>query len=77
MPSAMPTVPAIRVSQTVTRAPSANCCAAGPMGDGAADSGIARPQRKIRSPIMAPNIVQPGFCFVQFIDLLPDSLIYR
>jgi hypothetical protein len=37
------------------------------MGDGATESGIARPQRKNNNPTIAPNMVQPGYCFVQFI----------
>ena len=70
-PSTTPAEPAISVSHTVMRAPSANWSAAGPIGSGADESGIARPQRKISSPIIAPNMVQPGFRFVQFIVLQP------
>ena len=62
-------IPETTVSQTVIRAPSANCCAAGPIGSGAAASGIASPQRKASSPSIAANIVHPGFCLLQFMVL--------
>ena len=66
-PSTTPAVPEIRVSRTVTREPSAKSWAAGPIGAGRAESGRAMPQRKSRRPTMAPAMVSPGCCFVQFI----------